>query len=257
MSTIALGVAAVGGYLAAVRLYGLRYPNRTFAVGRVVAFCAGVAVAVAALSPPMDMVVDRSFAAHMVQHLILALVVPPLLLLGAPLTLAVALPPPRAGKAIARIARHRIARAATSPVSCWVIFVVVLWGIHFSVLYELALRYEGVHVFEHALLLGAALLFWMPIVHVGYAAHPVPFPVRLFYLIAAIPQGAFLGLAIYSARDLLYPHYAIGRSLSAALSDQQDAGAIMWIGGGALMFTAFMLTAATWAAREHRAEAIA
>ncbi|MGC2243120.1 MAG: cytochrome c oxidase assembly protein, partial [Candidatus Aquilonibacter sp.] len=183
--------------------------------------------------------------------------VPPLLLLGAPLTLAVALPPPRAGKAIARIARHRIARAATSPVSGWLVFVAVLWGIHFSPLYELALRSQGVHVFEHALLLGAALLFWMPIVHVGYAPQPIPFPVRLFYLIFAVPQGAFLGLAIYSARHLLYPHYAIGRSMSAALLDQQNAGAIMWIGGGAVMFTAFMLTAATWAAREQRAEALA
>ncbi|MGB8797255.1 MAG: cytochrome c oxidase assembly protein, partial [Candidatus Aquilonibacter sp.] len=104
---------------------------------------------------------------------------------------------------------------------------------------------------------GAALLFWMPIVHVGYAPQPIPFPVRLFYLIFAVPQGAFLGLAIYSARHLLYPHYAIGRSMSAALLDQQNAGAIMWIGGGAVMFTAFMLTAATWAAREQRAEALA
>lgn len=257
MIAIAFGVAAVSGYLAGVRLYRLRYPNRRFAIGRAVAFCAGIVVAVAAVSSPIDAVVDGSFAAHMVQHLILALIVPPLLLLGAPLTLAVALPPPRMGKAMAQIMRHRIVRAATSPVSGWVVFVAVLWGIHFSPLYELALRSEGVHVFEHALLVGAGLLFWMPIVHVGYVAHPVPFPVRMFYLILTIPQGAFLGLAIYSARNLLYPHYAIGRSLSAALLDQQDAGAIMWIGGGALMFTAFMLTAATWAAREQQTEAIA
>ncbi|MGA3035901.1 MAG: cytochrome c oxidase assembly protein [Vulcanimicrobiaceae bacterium] len=257
MITIALGAAAVAGYLTAVRLYSLRYPSRGFAIGRTVAFCTGIIVAVSVVSPPIDGLVDGSFAAHMVQHLILALIVPPLLLLGAPLTLAVALPPPRTGKAIARIVRHRILRASMSPVSGWLVFVAALWGIHFSPLYELALRSERVHVFEHALLVGAALLFWMPIVQVAYAAHPVPFPVRMFYLILAIPQGAFLGLAIYSARNLLYPHYAIGRSLSAALADQQNAGAVMWIAGGALMFTAFMLTAATWAAREHGAVATA
>ena len=257
MITVALGVAVVCGYLAAVRRYSRRYPNRAFATGRAVAFCAGVLVAVTAVSSPIDAVVDRSFAAHMVQHLVLALIVPPLLLLGAPLTLVVALPPPRAGKAIARITRQRIVLAATSPVSGWIVFVAVMWGMHFSPLYELALRSEGVHVFEHVLLLVAALLFWMPVVHLGYAPHSLPFPVRLFYLILAIPQGAFLGLAIYSARHLLYPHYAIGRSLSAALADQQSAGAIMWIGGGALMFAAFMLTAATWAAREQQTEAVA
>ena len=257
MITMTLGIAVVCGYLAALRLYGLRYPSRRFPIGRAVAFCAGIVVAVAVVSPPIDAVVDSSFAAHMVQHLTLALIVPPLLLLGAPLTLIVALPPPRVGKAIARIMRHRIVRAATSPVSAWLVFVAVLWSIHFSPLYELALHSQAAHVFEHALLIGAALLFWMPIVHVGYAPHAVPFPARLFYLMLAVPQGAFLGLAIYSARNLLYPHYAIGRSMSAALSDQQNAGAIMWIGGGALMFTAFMLTAAIWAAQEQGAEALA
>jgi putative copper resistance protein D len=250
------GVAILAGYLTCVRAYDRRYPHRRFGRGRVAAFCAGVVVATAAFSPAIDGLVDRSFAAHMTQHLALALIVPPLLLLGAPLLLAVALPPPRAARAIARIARHPLVLAFASPVVAWLLFVAVLWGIHFSPLYDLALRYEGAHVVEHGLLFTSALLFWLPVVQVGYAPLPVAFPVRLFYLFLAIPQGAFLGLAIYASQRVLYPHYLVGRTVAAALADQQNAGAVMWIGGGALLFAAFMLTGVAWAARDHR-EAIA
>ena len=245
-----LGAIAIAAYLAGVRAYADRYPHRRFGFWRIAAFCAGVAAGVLALSPPVDALVDASFAAHMVQHLLLALVIPPLLLMGAPLLLLVSLPAPSAGKAIARIARHPIALFVTSPVAGWCAFVAVLWGIHFSPLYELALRSEAVHVFEHALLFTVAFVFWMSVVQVGYSPHRVAFPVRAFLVFLAIPQGAFLGLAIYSSRQVLYAHYLTGHSFGAALLDQQNAGAVMWIGGGALFFIAFMAVATVWAARE-------
>jgi len=257
MIVVVFGTATIAAYLIGVRLYAFRYSRLRFERGRLVAFCAGVTIAAGIVLPPIDALVDASFAAHMVQHLVLALVVPPLLLLGAPLTLLVSLTPSPFGRKIARVMRHRVMLIAASPLVAWFVFVTVLWGIHFSPLYELALRSDNIHGCEHVLILGASLLFWMPVAQMGYAPHPIPFPVRLFYLFLAIPQGAFLGLTIYSARYLLYPHYLIGRSMDAALSDQRNAGAVMWIGGGALFFVAFMLTAAVWALRGHRAETIA
>jgi len=251
-----LGAIVLAAYLICARAYAKRYPHRRFGFWRMAAFCSGVAIAVIALSPAIDTLVDASFAAHMVQHLALALVVPPLLLLGAPLLLLVSLPAPSVGKAIARFARHPTVLFVVSPVMAWLAFVAVLWGIHFSPLYEMALRSLGVHIAEHALLLSVALVFWMSVVQVGYSPHQVPFPVRIFYLFLAIPQGAFLGLAIYSSKQVLYAHYLVGRSFGAALTDQQNAGAIMWIGGGALLFVAFMLTAVVWAARGRQEEAI-
>ncbi len=252
-----LGAAVLAAYLIGARAYARRYPHRAFGFWRMAAFCSGVAIAVVVVSPVVDTWVDASFAAHMVQHLALMLIVPPLLLLGAPLLLLVSLPDPPVGRAIARFARHPAALFVVSPVVAWLAFVAVLWGVHFSPLYEMALRSPGVHIAEHALLLSVSLVFWMSVVQVGYTPHQVPFPVRIFYLFLALPQGAFLGLAIYSSKQVLYHHYLAGRSFSAALADQRDAGAIMWIGGGALLFVAFMLTAIVWASRDRQEEAIA
>jgi cytochrome c oxidase assembly factor CtaG len=66
------------------------------------------------------------------------------------------------------------------------------------------------------------------------------------------PQGAFLGLAIYGSRHVLYPHYAAVLGANA-MADQQNGGAIMWIAGGFIMFAAFMLVAASWAMSERGA----
>ncbi|MGH8164898.1 MAG: cytochrome c oxidase assembly protein [Rhodanobacteraceae bacterium] len=251
MIVVVLGVATLIAYLYAVRAYDRRYPDRRFRSGRIAAFAAGVALGTLALVPPVDRIVDASFGAHMVQHLVLMLIVPPLILLGAPLLLLVATPPPETGRRIAHVTRHPFVLALASPVLAWLLFVATLWSVHFSPLYDLALDHVWIHVAEHALLLATAFLFWLPVVQVGYAPLAISFPVRMFYLFLAIPQGAFLGLAIYSSRYVLYPHYLAGRSLEAAMADQHNAGAVMWIAGGALLFLAFMLTAGAWAAHEY------
>jgi cytochrome c oxidase assembly factor CtaG len=124
---------------------------------------------------------------------------------------------------------------------------------HFSPLYNAALEHPAVHVVEHALFLTAAFLFWGAVVQVGYAPRPVPYPARVLYLFLAIPQGAFLGLAIYAARGVLYPHYAHVHNAITALADQQNGGAVMWIAGGFVMFAAFMLTVGAWAMSERAA----
>nr|MDQ6930833.1 cytochrome c oxidase assembly protein [Candidatus Eremiobacteraeota bacterium] len=251
-----LGLLAIAGYLAAVYAYRRRYPHRLFPAPRIAAFAAGAVIGTIAILPPVDALVDRSFTAHMLQHLVLALVAPPLILLGAPLLLVLALPPAHAGRTIARIVRHPILQAFTLPVVSWLLFAAVLWGIHLSPTYNVALDDGAVHALEHFALVASAMLFWMAVVQVGYAPYPLPFAARMFYLFWAIPQGAFLGLMIYSARHVLYAHYLEGRSAAAALTDQQNAGALMWIGGGGLMFVAFMVTAAAWAAAERTEAAV-
>ncbi|HEY8314654.1 MAG TPA: cytochrome c oxidase assembly protein [Candidatus Baltobacteraceae bacterium] len=245
-----LGLATIVAYACAVRAYDRRYPQRRYSALRLGSFTIGVALMTACVLPPFDALADLSFAAHMTQHLILTLIGPPLVLLGAPLLLVVALPAPDIGKAVARVVRHPIVLALSSPVPALLLFTATLWTVHFSPLYDLALRNEAVHAGEHALLVVVAFLFWLPVVQVGYAPRPVAFPARMLYLFLAIPQGAFLGLTIFSSRYVLYAHYAIGRSPAAALADQQNAGAVMWIGGGAIVFVAFMITAAVWAAHE-------
>jgi cytochrome c oxidase assembly factor CtaG len=126
----------------------------------------------------------------------------------------------------------------------------MLWASHFSGLYEAALEHPAVHVLEHVLYVSAAMLFWASVVQVGYTPRPVPYPARMLYLFLAIPQGAFLGLALYAARRPLYAHYVHVQAPAVALLDQQNGGAVMWIAGGLLLFIAFMCTAGAWAAAE-------
>ncbi len=250
MIAASLGVVTIVAYLIAARAYGIRHPVRRFSTLRVSYFVAGVVIMCATLLPPADAFADRSFAAHMAQHLILTLVGPPLLLLGAPLLLCVSLPPANIARSIARIVQRSPVHTVFSPVVAWLFYVATIWVVHLSPLYEAALQHEWVHVLEHALFVFAALLFWMPVVQVGYVPWPLSYAARTLYLFLAIPQGAFLGLVIYSARYVLYPHYTVGRSFAQAMLDQQNGGVIMWMAGGLGLLIAFITTIGVWANNE-------
>lgn len=248
-----LGTLAIAAYVWGVASYNRRFPERAYSPWRVAAFVSGVAVMTIVLVPPIEPLADRLFAWHMTQHVVLMLIGPPLVLLGAPLLLLVAVPPQHVARAITGFAQGRVGSVLFAPLTGWIGFIALLWFSHFSPLYEAALEHPGVHVFEHALYAGAAVLFWNSIVQVGYTPRPLPYAARMLYLFLAIPQGAFLGLAIYAARGVLYPHYLLGHTFTAALADQQNGGAVMWIAGGLLLFIAFMCTAGAWAASERGA----
>lgn len=255
MIAAVLGTAAIALYLRGAAAYARRFPERAFSFWRIAAFVSGVTFMTLALLPQVDALADSSFAVHMLQHVVLMLIAPPLMLLGAPLLLLVAVPPASVARRFTGFANSRFGHVLFAPLTGWLAFVAVLWFSHFSPLYETALEIPAVHVLEHGLFIGAAFLFWSAVVQVGYAPRPVSFPARMLFVFLAIPQGAFLGLALYAARGVLYPHYLIGHSPSLALADQQNGGAVMWIMGGFLLFVAFMLTAGAWAASERGAEA--
>lgn len=208
---------------------------------------AALAIFAFAVSGPMDARSDASFAWHMVQHLILIFVVPLLAISSHPLEWFGS---PRAPWRIAliRAARSTPVRSLCSPPVALAIFIAILWGTHFSPLYEAALEHPAVHVLEHGLLLLAGTFFWIPVL----APPPLPVPshpVRALYLFMALPQGALLAVALLAARAPLYAHY-VG---PGAMADQHAAAAVMWVGGGAIVFTAFLAVMGSWASRERLA----
>jgi len=245
-----LSCTAIAIYCYAVARYNGRFAQRAYPRWRVASFVTGVAAMTLVLLPPVEPLAEKSFAWHMTQHVVLMLVGPPLLLLGAPLLLAVAVPRTDVARRITALADSAPGRVLFAPLTGWLGFVAVLWTSHFTPLYELALEHPWIHVLEHALYVGAALLFWAAVVQIGYVPRAVPYAARMLYLFLAIPQGAFLGLALYAARGVLYPHYQLARVPALALADQQNGGAVMWIAGGLLLFIAFMCTAGAWAAAE-------
>jgi putative membrane protein len=232
--------------------YRRRFAEKAARPTHAAAFLGGCACLALLTGGPLDRLADRSFAWHMLQHLGMAFVVPPLWLLGAPMRYALATLPRRVARGLAHAMHARPIAAAFAPLPAWLAFVAFLWISHFSGLYEAALEHPWIHAGEHALYLGTALLFWSAIVQTGFSPHPTSFAARLLLIFLTIPQGAFLGVALMQTRAALYPHYLRTLTPSAALADQHDAGAAMWIGGGLLLFCALLLTLGTWAAGERR-----
>jgi cytochrome c oxidase assembly factor CtaG len=243
---VPLLLAAAAAY--AFAAFRARAKGRSVSIRAALAFGGGLSCLGLVLIGPIDTLSDSSLAWHMVQHLTLSFVVAPLLLFGAPVRIVLGALPPVAASRLAVALNSAPMRALTSPSFAWLQFFAVLYGIHFSPLYEAALQNEWVHDCEHMLLLTSALVFWMPVLAVAPAPHAPPHPIRLLMLFLALPMSAFLGFVFYVTRSVLYAHYAG----PMALADQADAGAVMWIAGCAPLLVALLLCVADWGARERR-----
>lgn len=247
-------IAALLAVSAALYGWGLvrvRQARRPFPRAAIVAFALGLLTVAAALLGPLDDLSDAQLSWHMVQHLVLVSVSAPLLLLGAPHRLALAALPAKPAASLAHALASAPLRVLTHPVFAWLQFALVLYGTHFSPLYQAALENDAVHAGEHALYLTSAIVFWNPLLAVAPAPHAPAHPVRILSLFLALPMSAFLGFAFYVTQRVLYAHYA-GRP--GALADQQNAGAVMWIAGGSPLFIALLWCVADWGARERRLE---
>ena len=246
------GVMAL--YVAGVRRRNRSHPLSPLPRYRPIAFGAGVLTVAVALGFPLDAYANMFFAAHMAQHLLLTMVAAPLLLLGTPVVLARQTAPLVFQRVVASAVHSPILRGMLFPAVTWGTLTAVLWGSHYSSLYEAALENPAVHTLEHALYLGAALLFWFPVVALEPSPWRMGYPLRVLYLFAAAPLNAFLGMSLYQSARPLYPHYAILARLrgTSPLADQQAGGVIMWIVGGLLLVVAILGVAASWAHHDAR-----
>jgi putative copper resistance protein D len=242
-------LAAAVAYPWAVRRVNAAHPANPVPVDRPVFFLIGLACIAVALMSGVERYDTELFAAHMVQHLLLVFGAAPALVLAAPITLLlrVATPAVRA-RWILPVLRSRVVRLIAHPLVAWLLFTAVMWGSHVSPLFDAALEDPLLHDVEHALYLGTALLFWMPVVGRDPSPWPLPYPARLFYLALQMPLNSLLGVAILFSEQVLYPHYATtGRPWPPSpLEDQQLAGAMMWGIGDAGFLVAILLVIAAW-----------
>lgn len=243
---------------------GLVYANATRRLKRLGAafprsrercFLAGLVVVFLALDGPMDGGASALLSVHMLQHIVLTMVAAPLIVLGAPVTLALRASSSRIRRGIlAPILNSRTARIVANPLVGWSLLFVVLWGFHLTSLYEAALLNRSLHALEHVAYLGSAILFWWPVVGLDPIPARISHPARILYLFLAMPPMAFLGLAIYSSGHLLYPYYATvsGATIASALADQHLAGALMWEGGMFVVVPALAFVLLDWMRRDER-----
>ena len=245
-----IGVFAAGGaYLVGARRVNRTNPRVPVARWRTAAWLAGLATILVALSSAIDVYAGDLLTVHMVQHLLLAMVAPPLLALGAPITLALRIASPETRhRLILPVLHSRIVRVLASPLVAWPLFAVAMWLTHFSPLYNAALEDPNVHDAEHLLYLATGLLFWWPVVAADPIPHRMGYGARLAYLGLQMPINAAVGLAIYFAPAVLYPHYAtLVRTWGPdALTDQQIGGVLMWGAGDLLLLLAIPLVVMGW-----------
>jgi cytochrome c oxidase assembly factor CtaG len=207
---------------------------------RPAAFLGGLAAIYLALASPIEPFADLLLQVHMVQHLLLMMVAPPLLWLGAPLfPLLRGLPRPVRVFWVAPLLSapplRRLFGRLTDPLTALVLFVATTWIWHAPPVYDLALRSSGWHYLEHVCFLGAALLFWFPVVR-PYPVRPrwSPWLLLPVLLLADLANTALAALLTFSDR-LLYPYYAEVPRLAglSPLDDQAAAGVVMWVPGSA------------------------
>ena len=230
-------VAAAAVYFLGWRNLHAQVPWR-FPVERLVSFLGGLAVIFVALASPIDAFAGWLLAVHMVQHLLLTMVAPPLLLLGWPmLPLLSGLPRGFAREAIAPFlasaALQRFGRFLVHPFFAGPLFIVsnLVW--HTPALYELALKFPGWHQFEHVCFLVTAILFWWPVVQPWPSRAALPRWAMIPYLLAADLQNTALAAFLSFQGGVLYQTYALAPRITglSAADDQAGAGAVMWVPG--------------------------
>ena len=190
------------------------------------AFLLGLGTLFVALASPIDTFADRFLAVHMAQHIVLLVVTPPLLLLGAPVApLLHGLPAGRT-RALFATAVTRLADRLGHPIVCWLAMSVATWGWHVPAAFELAVASRGWHVVEHASFLTAGLLFWWPVVEPWPSRAHWPRAAMIPYLLLADVQNTALAAVLTFSDRLLYPSYGTN---PGALDDQVAAGLLMWV----------------------------
>ena len=240
-------------WIVAVRRVDRAHPASVVPARRTVCFMAAMLALLIALASSIERYDTTLFSVHMVQHILITMVAAPLIVLAGPITLLLRVARPAfRRRVILPILHSRLVRFLTHPVVAWLVFAGVMWGSHFSPLFDAALEVEWIHRLEHAIYLGAALLFWWPAIGIDPVPGRMSHPARALYVGLQMPQNTFLALAILSATAVLYPHYATNARdwPPAPLADQQLAAGIMWIVGDMIFILAVLAIVAGWMRHE-------
>jgi putative membrane protein len=198
-------------------------------------FVGAILMLALALVSPLDALSNELFSAHMVQHLILILAAAPLLVLSDfQLAFLWALPRrhvQKMGNSVNQTKRSIL----PPPVLVWILFTATMWLWHASTLYQAALRNEAIHTLEHITFLFTAILFWWVLFKHTRADH-LHYGMTVPFLFLTVLQSGILGaLMTFTSQPWysIYGNSAPNWGLSA-LQDQQLAGLIMWMPGGAV-----------------------
>jgi cytochrome c oxidase assembly factor CtaG len=219
-------------------------------VGRTLSFVVvGMGSATLATVSGLGVYDDTLLSVHMVQHMVLAMVVPLAMALGAPITLALRTLPRRPRRWLLVVLHSRVAKVLTFPPLTFTLFVLTPWALYFSGWYPATLHSDYLHELTHFHMVLIGCLFFWPLVGIDPIPGRISYPARMLLVVLTLPFHAFMGVTIMAQKRLIggswYPELhegPMGAWLPAPHVDQTLAGGILWSAGDAvgLLFVAVL-----------------
>ena len=255
---LVVSILATGLYLYGV--LRLRQRGDKWSLGRIANVLIGMLLFLCITCSGLNEYGMYLFSAHMVQHMMLSMVVPIFLLLGAPITLALRVlhpaGPGRTGprELLLSLLHSRFAKVISSPLFTLPLFIVSLYGLYFTSLFDFLMKSRVGHdaMLVHFLFVG--LLFFWPVMGVDPAPHRSPYVIRILELFAVMPFHAFFGIAIMMSNSVFETVFANPPASwhLTALSDQNTAGSLAWGFGEAPTIIVLLVLFIQWAKSDQR-----
>src|SRR5690349_7902647 len=246
-----LVAAALYGY----GVYRLRQRGDVWPVGRTVAFVVGGLGSIASVTVTGIEAYDTTLlSVHMVQHMVLSMVGPIFLALGAPVTLALRTLPTPHRKLLLAVLHSRVAGVLTFPLVAFGIFVANPFVLYFTGLYRATLEHAWLHELIHVHFIITGCLFFWPLLGLDPLPNRWPYPARALLMVLSVPFHTVLGLTIMQSRTLLggdwYPNLRL--AWSNPWQDQVTAGGILWAGGEIVSVTMLGILVMQWIKQSER-----
>jgi len=214
---------------------------------RKASYLGAVALIFFSLNGPLHTLSDEYlFSAHMVQHMLLMLVMPPFLIMG--------LPPWLIKKAMERRRVARVARILTHPVVAFLAYNVTFIGWHIPQMYNWALVNHDLHIFQHLMFMSVAVMMWWPVVNPVPELERIPTgPLLMMYIFAFGIPSTLVSAFITLSDSVFYPWYEVAPRITSLspMDDQRLGGLIMWIPGMLIFWVGISAVFFRWTKDEY------
>ena len=202
---------------------------------------------------------ESTFWVHMIQHMVLIMIVPPLILSGLFFSANLWFFPRIIRIGLADYLRpnsffRKIINKITSPKFSLIFYVISLWTWHLPIFFNYALDFNFIHNFEHFIFFISGILFWWPILGVSIGAKKISIPIRIVYLLLAVTPTAVVAAFITLADSVLYGENIPRLFNIEAIEDQKIGGLIMWIPGNTIFIAALTTLFFKWSYAQNKNE---
>jgi len=200
---------------------------------RAASFVIGLFLIWVAVASPLAALDMQLLTAHMVQHLLLMTLAPPLIWLGEPVRPLLHGLPQEFVHWVRPLSRRlpvqQLGKGLTQPVFCWLAATAALVGWHLPAVFTLGMQSGALHMVEQASFLATGLLFWWPVVQPWPSVSRLDLSIILYLFLATLPCDILSGFLVFCDRVVYPAYFSSSHPFGfSALGDQQCAGALMW-----------------------------